>query len=116
MHTADEQAWERSDLLEEITIANVEDLRNDGLESSITITIRHPDLPEGISAGRVYLPVSLAELLQAAGSAVSACKRSVEVGIPKAGSPTFPSVGLRRSLHSASMVVEIVGGDRGLCG
>jgi hypothetical protein len=105
VHNPEEQARYGDDVLEEITIANVEDFRNDRLERSIQFVIRHPDLPEGISAGCVYLPVSLPRILQASAAAISACVGSLETGVSEAGGAALPSNGVRRSVHSAGMVV-----------
>jgi len=108
VHHPEEQAWERSDLYEEITVANTEDLRNVGWDSSITITVRHPDLPEGVSSGTVYLSRTLPGILQATKAAISAIVGSVEAGISEAGSAALSPRGARRSVHSARMAVPRV--------
>ena len=108
MHDAEEQARYGDDLLEEITVANTEDFRNDRLGCSITITVRHTDLPEGVSSGTVYLPCSLPGILQATKAAVSAILRSVEAGISEAGSATLSPGRNGSSVHRAPMVVPSV--------
>jgi len=108
VHTPEEQAWDRSDLFEEITIANTEDLRNVGWDSSITITVRHPHLPKGVSSGTVYLPRTLPGILEATKAAVSAIVRSVEAGISDEGSAALSPGGARRPIHSKRVAVPRV--------
>lgn len=112
MHDAEEQARYGDDILEEVTVANTEDFRNDRLGSSITITVRHPDLPEGVSQGTVYLPWSLPGVLEATKAAVSAILRSVETGISEAGRAPLSPGGNGRSVHSAAVAVPRVVRDR----
>lgn len=108
MHNAQEQAWDRSDLFEEITVANTADLRNDRWQSSITVTVRHPDLPSGVSAGTVYLPITLPGILQATKAAVSAIVGSVETGISEEGRASLSPSGTGRAVHSEDVAVPRV--------
>jgi hypothetical protein len=100
-----EQAWERSDLLEEITVANVEDLRPNRSLGVIQITIHHPDLSEGVSIGRVYVQGTSAQLLEASAAVISAFLGCLEVGIPEAGRTPLSSADLRSTIHRALVVV-----------
>lgn len=113
MHHPEEQAWERSDLLEEVTIANTEDLRDDKWGRSITITVRHPDLPKGVSAGTVYLPRTLSGILEATKAAVSAIVGSVETGVSETGSAALPPCCFGCTVHRATVALSRVGGDSG---
>lgn len=112
MHTPEEQAWDRSDLFEEITIANAEDFRNDRLHSSITITVRHPDLPEGISSGTVYVPRSLPGVLEATKAAVSAIIRHMEARVPETGGSALASRRIWDPFSGATVAQSRVVRDR----
>jgi len=106
MHNPEEQAWDRSDLFEEVTVANTQDFRNDRLGSSITVTVRHPHLPEGVSSGTVYLPCTLPGILKATKAAVSAILRSVEAGISEEGSASLSPRRDGRSVYCEDVAVS----------
>lgn len=108
MHTTEEQAWDRSDLFEEITVANTEDFRNDRLGCSITVTVRHPDLPEGVSAGTVYLPITLPGILKATQAAVSAIIGSVEAGVSEERRAALSLGSDGRAFHRTRLAVPSV--------
>jgi len=114
MHHPEEQAWDRSDLLEEITVANTEDFRNDRFRCSITVTVRHPDLPEGISSGTVYLPCTLPGILQATKAAISAIVSSVEAGVSEERSAALSPCRTRRSVYCEDVAVAGLVRGRGL--
>lgn len=106
MHTTEEQSWERSDLFEEITIENVEDLRAGGQECTIEIIIRHPHLSEGISSGSVYIQASLPSVLEAIATCLSTVVGDMEARIPETWRRPFPHRCVRSSLHRAGLAFE----------
>jgi hypothetical protein len=85
MHTTDEQAGDRGDLFEEITVANVEDLRNLQRRCTLTLTIRHPDVPAGISFGTFYLATTPQRILEAIEASFPQFLRDLETGVSEAG-------------------------------
>lgn len=90
MYDAGEQAFDRDDLFEEVTIANVADFRPVRQGCAIEVVIRHPDLSEGISIGTVYVAGTLGCVLEAVAQGVSAIIRSMEAGVPEARGATLP--------------------------
>ena len=111
MHTPEEQAWERSDLQQEIEIENVEDHRTDRQRSTIEVLIRHPDLSEGISIGPWYLSGALERILEALQTNLPNLLIAMEAGIPEERrTPLSPTL-FWRSVHSAGVVVEVVVSD-----
>jgi hypothetical protein len=81
MHTPDEQAWERGDLFEEVTVENVEADRTMRYSATITLALCHPDIPEDISLGTLYVRGTPRQLRKALASEVSAILRDLEAGI-----------------------------------
>lgn len=106
MHTPEEQAWERSDLLEEVEVANVTDLRAMRRNCSIAITIRHPDVPEGVSIGTVYLEATPGRLLEALETHLPAFIRNLEARISVSRRSTLSPDSVWRAVYGADMAFE----------
>lgn len=111
MHTTDEQAWDRDDLFEEITIANVEDHRADRPGAIVELFIRHPNLSERVSVGTIGVSISLDSIVETMQAIIPDIFRALEIRVPEAGRSPLPPALFWRSLHSAGVVVEIVVSD-----
>jgi hypothetical protein len=108
VHTADEQAWDRSDLQQEIEIENVEDHRADGPRATIEIVIRHPDLSEGVSIGPWDLSGPLGRILEACQEGIPPLLRAVEARVPEERRATLPPVVFWDSVLGERVVVARV--------
>jgi hypothetical protein len=106
MHTTEEQAWGSNDLLEEVTVANVADLRAVRRQCAITITIRHPDIPAGVSFGTFYLEGSLRRLFKALEEAIPEFVGSLETRVSEERSGAFSPTDLWGPLFSAPVGSE----------
>lgn len=105
MHTADEQPRDGGDLFEEITVANVEDLRGMRRNCAITISFRHSDLSVPVSFGTFYVAATPGRVLKAFEAYLPAMLRDMEAGIPGEGSAAFSPVDFLRSLFGEGVVV-----------
>lgn len=112
MHTPHEQAIDRDDLFEEITVANVEDHRADRPRTVITLSVSHPDLsvPFPVAAFGVY--GSLRSVLETLEANLSEVLGTMEVRVPEAGGPPLPSVGVWGPVYSARLAVALMVSDR----
>lgn len=93
MHTPDEQAWDRDDLFAEVTIENVEDNRSMRYSATITLALCHPDIPEDISLGTMYVRGTPRQLRKAFAEEVSTIIGALEAGISEARSATLSFTG-----------------------
>lgn len=101
MHTADEQAWERDDLFQEVQVENVEANRAMRYSATITLSICHPDISEDISLGTLYVRGTPRQLRKAFAEEVSTILGALEAGISEANGATLPSARARRAIHRA---------------
>lgn len=106
MHTPEEQQGQRDDLLEEITVANVADLRAVRRNCAISLIVRHSDLPFPLSYGTVYMAGSLDRVLEALAENVPEFIRDLEAGISDARGTTFPLADLLSAIFGPTMVGE----------
>jgi hypothetical protein len=75
---------ERDDLFEEITVANVEDLRDVRYDISFKVTFRDSYLPEGIRLGTIYFQGTSRQVREAIATEIPELLRRLEAGIPEA--------------------------------
>jgi hypothetical protein len=106
MHTPEEQAWDGGDLLEEIEVANVTDLRDMRRKCSLSITIRHPDVPEGVSLGTVYLEATPGLLLEALETHIPAFLRNLEARISASRRSSLPPDSVWRAVYGEGLAFE----------
>lgn len=111
MHNADEQSGIGNDLFEEITVANVEDLRAVRRKCALSITIRHPDIPAGISFGTFYLEATPRLLFKALEASIPAFISDLETGVSEAGSATLPPLVFWDPIYGAVVAIEGVVSD-----
>ena len=104
MHNPAEQAWDRDDLWEAITVANVADLRQAGRDCAITLSLRHPDIPEGFSHGTIYLHATPGLVWEAIETYLPSIISHMETRISDARRSTLPSGGDGRPVPRAAMV------------
>lgn len=103
MHSPEEQKVDRDDLFEEIAVANVADLRQVRRQCAVTITIRHPDIPAGISYGTFYFSATPQRVFEALEAHLPAILRNLETGVPKKRRAALPHAGVRRTVYSEAM-------------
>jgi hypothetical protein len=112
MHTPDEQAWARDDLLTEITIENVADVRSVRYVAAVTFAVCHPDIPEGIPLGAIYVSGSPRFIWQKLAKDVPEILSDLEIGVSVAwGAPLSPDRD-GSSIFGKGLVVEDVVQDR----
>jgi hypothetical protein len=111
MHTAEEQAWGSNDLLEEVTVANVADLRTVRRQCAVSIVVRHPDIPEGVSFGTYYVEGPLRRVLETLATSVPELFSSLEAGVPETRRAALPLDSFRRAIFGAPMGGESVVSD-----
>lgn len=112
MHYPEEQAWDRDDLLEEITFQNVEDHRTGRPRATLSLVIRHPDLSAPVSIGPYDLPKGLGHILQAIEENFPRFLRAMEARVPDSRSAPLSPTDFWSSLFSEVMVVEVMVSDR----
>jgi len=108
MHTTEEQAWERDDLFQEITVANVADLRNLRRNIALSLTVRHPDIPEGVSIGTVYLQAGLRHFWEALAFELPAFLRDLEARVSEARSTALSPSGDGSTVPCSALVEPCV--------
>lgn len=108
MHTTDEQAWDRSDLQQEVEVENVEDHRADRPRATIDLVIRHPDVSETISLGPWELSVSLGLILQTLETSLPDLLCDLEAGVPKTRRATLSRADIWRPVPREGMVIEVL--------
>ena len=113
MHTPEEQAWDRSDLQQEIEVENVADYRAARPRGSFCIVIRHPDVSSSFSIGPFDVPGSSGSILEAIVAAIPELLRHLEVGIPEAGSAALSSNDFWRAVFGEELVESHLVRDRG---
>lgn len=86
MFTPEEQPRDSGDLLEEVEVANVTDLRAMRRQCALTLTVRHPDVPEGISLGTFYLAATVGCVLKEIEAHFPAFLSDLETRISEPGS------------------------------
>lgn len=106
MHTPEEQQGSGNDLFEEITVANVEDLRAVRRNCAVSITVRHPDIPAGISFGTFYLEGTPRRLFKALEASIPDFISDLETGISEAGSATLSPVVFWHPVYGAVVAFE----------
>lgn len=114
MFTPEEQPRDGGDLFEEITVANVADLRAMRRNTAITITLRHADLPAGISFGTFYLAAPPNRVFKALEAYLPEFLRDLEAGVPEAGSATLSSIDFLRAIFGEGVVITgvVPGGEQ----
>jgi hypothetical protein len=106
MHNSENNPWGCDDLLEEVEVANVTDLRAMRRQCSVSITIRHPDLPEGISLGTVYLEGTAGLLLEALETHIPAFLRNLEARISTTRRSALSPDSVWRAVYGEGMAFE----------
>lgn len=113
MHNAEEQPRDGGDLFEEITVANVAEVRPTRFSCALTIAICHPDISTDIPLGTIYLHGSLRQLRESFATDLSAILRDLEVGISEEGSAALSPDRDRGTVPGAGVAVEDVVSHRG---
>lgn len=113
MFTPEEQPRDGGDLFEEITVANVEDLRQVRRNCALTITIRHPDIPAGISFGTFYLAATPNRVFEALEAYLPEFLRDLEIGVSEARSAALPLADFLGAIFGEGVVIEGVVFDSG---
>lgn len=108
MHTPDEQAWNRSDIQQEVEVENVADYRSDRPRATIELVIRHVDVSEPISLGPWNVSGSLGSVLQTCETYLPAFLSDMEVRVPEARRATLPPNDLWRAVFSEGVAIEVV--------
>lgn len=108
MFTPEEQPRDGGDLFEEVTVANVADLRAMRRNSALTITLRHADLPAGISFGTFYLATPPRLLFKALEAYLPQFLSDLEAGVPDERSPALSSLDILRAIFGEGVVVSDV--------
>lgn len=108
MHTPEEQPRDGGDIFEEVTVANVAPIRSMRFSCALTIAICHPDVPEDVPLGTVYLYGSLRQLRESFATDVSAILRDMEAGISEAGSTALSPDSDGGSIFGKGLAVEDV--------
>lgn len=108
MHTPDEQPWDGGDLLEEITVANVEDLRGMRRNCAVTVAIRHADVPAEISFGTIYVQAPLGHVLETLAAYLPEIVRDLETRIPSAWGASLSPTDFWDSIHGEGLAVPRV--------
>jgi hypothetical protein len=114
MHTADEQAWDRSDLYYEVEGAHVEEDSADRPRATFALVIRHPDVSSTFSIGPFYVPGTPGSVLQAIAEAIPELLRHLEIGIPDARSAALSSPDFWDSVYREDIVIAHLVRDRGV--
>jgi hypothetical protein len=108
MHTPEEQSWDRSDLLEEVTVQNVADYRAMRQPSTLTVIIRHPHLSEAISLGPWDLHARLGHVLKTLEEDLPPLLRALEARVPTARRAPLSPVGDGSAVPCTCMVEPCV--------
>jgi len=108
VHTPDEQAWDRSDLQQEVEVENVADYRYLRHELALTISLCHPDISDAIPIGTIYLRGTLGQLRKALAEDVSRLLSDLEVGVSKARRASLSFTGDGCPVYRSRMVVPRV--------
>lgn len=111
MHNSEEQQGLGSDLFEEVTVANVTDLRGMRRNCALTISFRHADLSVPISFGTFYVAASPGRVLEAFETHIPALLRDLETGVSEEGRAALSLADFLGSLFGEGVVVEGVVSD-----
>jgi len=111
VHTPEEQAWDRSDLQQEVEVENVEAHRANRPRGTISISLCHPDISSVVSLGPWELPGSPSDILEAVETHLPDLLRNMEARIPEERRTAFPPVDFWSAILGAGMAVEILVSD-----
>jgi hypothetical protein len=95
------ETGERDDLFQEITVENVEDLRDVRFDIALAVTFRDSNLPEGVQLGTIYFQGTSRQVRQALAAEIPELLRRLEAGVPEARRSAFSPDSDRDSVHGS---------------